>query len=179
ERVVDAGTRSIEIEIEADKNVYLSTHLVYKTRTASAKSRGVKVKRNIYGKSGQLVSQMKRGEFYMVELLVDADKDVPFAVIDEALPAGVEYLRKDIVTTRKLVPFNVANSFAYRGANLTEEHHPERTVFYSYTLPKKTRVVYFVKAIYNGVFTWHPAKVEAMYHPKYFARTSTMRIEIK
>ncbi len=169
----------LEIEVEADRNVYVNIDVDYKTRDAGAVRRGVGVKRNVYDGLGRRVENLKRGEFYQVELLVDADKELPFAVIDEPLPAGVSFIRKDHVTSRKLKEFHQLNKGTCTAPSwLREEHEHGRTIFYTKSLPRKTRIVYFIKAIYSGHFTWHPTKAEAMYEPQFFGRYSTKRIEV-
>ena len=42
----------------------------------------------IYNKKGESAGSFKKGEVYMVELLVESDKEVPYGVIDEPLAAG-------------------------------------------------------------------------------------------
>jgi len=51
-------------------------------------------------------------------------------------------------------------------------------VFYTYGLQGKIRVVYFIKAMYAGVFTWLPAVVQGMYHPQYFGRCPTRTVTV-
>jgi uncharacterized protein YfaS (alpha-2-macroglobulin family) len=141
--------KEIEIEIVSDKNVYAVTQLIYKTPLPVSRGRGLTVKRNIYDESGKRVENLKKGEIYQVEILIDAP-----------LPAGVELLRQDYATTRTLTPFNRVYEPAYSLPWLREEHERCKTVFYS------------------GTFTWMPVKVEGMYHPHFYGQTAGQRIKI-
>jgi uncharacterized protein YfaS (alpha-2-macroglobulin family) len=40
------------------------------------------------------------------------------------------------------------------------------------------RIVYFIKAMYGGRFTWMPATAQGMYHPQYFGRNEIKTIEV-
>ena len=114
----------------------------------------------------------------MVELLLDLDKEVPYAVVDEPLAAGFELLRRDIATTRELKEFNSSHAREFRETWLRQENAADRTVFYTYGLHGKIRVVYFIKAMCAGVFTWLPAVVQGMYHPQYFGRCPTRTVTV-
>jgi uncharacterized protein YfaS (alpha-2-macroglobulin family) len=41
------------------------------------------------------------------------------------------------------------------------------------------RVVYFIKAMYEGRFTWMPTVAQGMYHPQYFGRTAMQTVEVR
>jgi uncharacterized protein YfaS (alpha-2-macroglobulin family) len=66
-------------KVSGDQMVYLTSELNYKLRLPGAESRGVKVARNVYGEDGKPAAGFKKGETYMVELLLDLDKEVPYA----------------------------------------------------------------------------------------------------
>jgi len=100
-------------------------------------------------------------------------------VIDEPLAAGFELLRQDIATTRSLKEFNTIHAAAYRRPWLRQENFPDRLVFYTYSMSGPMRIVYFVKAMYGGRFTWMPALAQGMYHPQYFGRTAIRSIEVR
>jgi uncharacterized protein YfaS (alpha-2-macroglobulin family) len=170
--------KEIDIEIASDKTVYAVTQLIYKTPFPVSRNHGIMVKRNIYDESGKRVEFLKKGKIYQVEILIDAEKMIPYGVIDAPLPAGIELLRQDHATTRTLTPFNRVHEPAYSLPWLQEEHERCKTLYYSYRLNRKTRVVYFIKALYNGTFTWMPVKVEGMYHPRFYGQTAGQRISV-
>jgi uncharacterized protein YfaS (alpha-2-macroglobulin family) len=115
----------------------------------------------------------------MVELLIKSDKEVPYGVIDEPLAAGFELLRQDIATTRSLKEFNTQHNNIYRSPWARQENAADRLVFYTYSLQGPLRIVYFIKAMYSGRFTWMPAVAQGMYHPQYFGRTAIQSIEVR
>ena len=113
-----------------------------------------------------------------MEFLIKTDKEVPYGVIDEPLVAGCELLRQDISSTRSLQEFNTANQSKYRMPWARQENAADRLVFYTYSMQGNQRIVYFIKAMYSGRFTWMPAVTQGMYHPQYFGRTDAKTITI-
>jgi uncharacterized protein YfaS (alpha-2-macroglobulin family) len=169
---------TLGFQVTADSQVYLTTEMAYKVKNATAKSRGIVVERNVYDEMGKVTKTFEQGKIYQVEILIDAHKEVPYGVIDEPLPAGFEVIREDISTSRNIKPFNRLNQYQYRTPWYSKEHERDRLIFYTYELRGKNRVVYFVKSLYSGTFTWMPTQVQGMYHPQYFGRNSTRSIKI-
>jgi uncharacterized protein YfaS (alpha-2-macroglobulin family) len=170
---------TVEITVSADQPVYVTSELTWKLAMAGKKSRGIEIERNVYNEKGEAVDRFQRGEVYQVELLIRADKEVPYGVIDEPLAAGFELLRQDIATTRSLKEFNVTHNNIYRRPWLRQENFSDRLVFYTYSMFGPMRIVYFIKAIYGGRFTWMPTVAQGMYHPQYFGRTAIRTIEVR
>lgn len=177
----DLGDRreTAGVRAEGDGLLYLTTELSYKLRNPGPKSRGITVQRNVYGPDGRPAPVYRRGQTYQVELLIEVDKEVPYGVIDEPLAAGFEVLRQDVATTRELKEYNSRNAAGYGSGWLRQENASDRVVFYSYALQGKIRVVYFIKALYSGSYTWLPTLVQGMYHPQYFGRGGTEKAEVK
>jgi len=178
-RKIGAGGPAVEVAVNADQPVYVTSELTYQLARAGKKSRGIDVRRLVYDKDGRTVENLKRGEIYQVELLIQTDKEVPYGVIDEPLAAGCELLRQDIATTRSLQEFNSTNQAKYRTPWSRQENAADRLVFYTYSMRGSLRIVYFIKAMYGGRFTWMPAVAQGMYHPQYFGRTAIHAIEVK
>jgi uncharacterized protein YfaS (alpha-2-macroglobulin family) len=168
----------IEATITADQPVYVTSELTYQLARAGKKSRGIDIRRLVYDEKGRAVENFKRGQIYQVELLFRTDKEIPYGVIDEPLAAGFELLRQDIGTTRSLKEFNTSNQAKYRTPWLRQENAADRLVFYTYSMQGSLRIVYFIKAMYSGRFTWLPATAQGMYHPQYFGRSETRTVEI-
>jgi uncharacterized protein YfaS (alpha-2-macroglobulin family) len=168
----------VEVSVNADQPVYVTSELTYQLARAKKKSRGIDIQRLVYAEKGQTVENFKRGQIYQVELLVKTDKEIPYGVIDEPLAAGFELLRQDIGTTRTLSEFNSKNRAAYHSPWLRQENSADRLVFYTYSMQGNLRFVYFIKALYSGRFTWLPTVAQGMYHPQYFGRTDTKMVVI-
>jgi uncharacterized protein YfaS (alpha-2-macroglobulin family) len=169
----------VDVTITADQPVYVTSELSYQLARAGKKSRGIDIQRLVYDENGRTVEDLKRGKIYQVELLFKTDKEIPYGVIDEPLVAGCELLRQDIGTTRSLQEFNTANRKKYSTPWLRQENAADRLVFYTYAMQGSLRIVYFVKAMYSGRFTWMPAVAQGMYHPQYFGRTAIQTIEVR
>jgi len=168
----------VEATITADQPVYVTSELTYQLARAGKKSRGIEVQRRVYNEKGQAVDRFKRGEVYQVELLIQTDKEVPYGVIDEPLAAGFELLRQDFGSTRSMKEFNTANQVKYRTPWARQENAADRLVFYTYSMQGNLRIVYFIKAMYSGRFTWMPATAQGMYHPQYFGRNEMKTVEV-
>jgi uncharacterized protein YfaS (alpha-2-macroglobulin family) len=179
EKNLEEQKQVFNVEVTADKRVYLTTEMVYKSKCTHSKTRGIKVTRNVYDETGKPAGKFVKGGIYQVELLMEFDKEVPYGVVDEPLAAGFELLRQDLATTRKLKEFNTDNKEVYYIPWwYRQEHFADRMVYYSYVYSGKIRFVYFVKALYTGKFTWLPTVVQGMYHPQYFGRTAARQITI-
>lgn len=169
--------------IEAPEPVYLTTQ--WRTElspdqqgTIRAKYNGILVKRNVYDETGKITTTFKKGKIYQVELLITPSTPVPYGVIDEPLPAGFQLIREDYKTTRRLKEFNTQNRGKYRLPWLRNENEVDRTIYYSYRLTGRIRVVYFIKALYPGEYTWMPTVVSGMYHPHIYGRTGVSKIRV-
>jgi uncharacterized protein YfaS (alpha-2-macroglobulin family) len=176
---LDGRQERIEVTVQADQPIYVTSELTWKLGRAGKKSRGIDIQRNVYNEKGEGAGTFQRGRVYMVELLIHADKEVPYGVIDEPLAAGFELLRQDVATTRERKEFNVKNKKIYRAPWARRENAADRLVFYTYSMQGPMRLVYFIKAMYSGRFTWLPTVAQGMYHPQYFGRTAIERIEVK
>jgi uncharacterized protein YfaS (alpha-2-macroglobulin family) len=170
---------TVEMTVSADQPVYVTSELTWRLARAGKKNRGIAVERNVYNEKGEAIDTFRRGEVYQVELLIKTDKEVPYGVIDEPLAAGFELLRQDIATTRSLKEFNITHNNIYRRPWLRQENFSDRLVFYTYSMFGQMRIVYFIKAMYGGRFTWMPTIAQGMYHPQYFGRTAIKRVEVK
>lgn len=179
QKTITDTNKRIEVLVTADQPVYVTSELTWKLSKAGKKSRGIDIRRNVYNEKGESVTAFLRGQTYMVELLVKSDKEVPYGVIDEPLAAGFELLRQDIASTRSLKEFNTLNNNTHRAPWVRQENAADRLVFYTYMLQGRMRIVYFIKALYAGRYTWMPTVAQGMYHPQYFGRTAIQTIEVR
>jgi uncharacterized protein YfaS (alpha-2-macroglobulin family) len=176
----DIGPRKepFDVEVKADQPVYVTTEMSYQLRSAEAKNRGIGITRNVYDEGGRPATTFERGKIYQVEILLQADKEVPYVVIDEPIAAGFEVLRQEIASTRSIEEFNRDQAAAYGRLWLRAEHAADRIVWYSYGLNGKGRITYFIKALYPGEFTWLPVTAQGMYHPQYSGRAASRKVTI-
>lgn len=179
QKKIVAPSKQIEVRVTADQPVYVTSELTWKLAKAGRKNRGIDIQRNVYNEKGETVDGFQRGQVYMVELLLQSDKEVPYGVIDEPLAAGFELLREDIASTRSLKEFNTRNSSTHHAPWARQENAADRLVFYTYSLQGPLRIVYFIKAMYGGRFTWMPTIAQGMYHPQYFGRTAIQKVEVR
>lgn len=178
-RSTAAQTQPIHIRAQADGIVYLTTRTDIEMVNPPAKSRGITITQHVYNSSGTIAARFVKGEIYQVELLLDSEKDVPFTVIDAPVPAGFEVMRKDFATTRSLNEFNHRFANSYSELWTWPQHEVDRTIFYTYSMSPKSRLVYFIKALYQGEFTWPSTVASGMYHPQYYGRTRSQIISVE
>lgn len=178
EREITGRTDQLTVAATADRPVYLTSELRYQLVEPGALNRGIGVVRNVYDETGKPASAFRCGRVYQVELLLDVDKEVPYAVVEEPLAAGFEVLREDTATGRDLAEFNREQAKTRSTPWARRESSVEKLVWYTYALAGKVRLVYFVKALYDGEFTWLPTLVQGMYHPQYQGRGATRRITV-
>jgi uncharacterized protein YfaS (alpha-2-macroglobulin family) len=178
EKDISLIKKPFDIQVSSDGNVYLTTELNYSLQGAPARDRGIHVQRFLYDDQGKTAAQLQKGKIYQVEILLDTQQDIPYAVIDEPIPAGVEILREEIVTTRETKEFNTRNASSYYSPWIRKEITSDRLIGYTYWFKGKNRVIYFIKALYTGTFTWLPTVVQGMYHPWYFGRMAVQKITI-
>ncbi len=178
ERPLAGRQEPFRVNARGDGPLYLTTELSYKLRLPGARSRGITVERRVYGEDGKPATSFLRGQTYQVDLLIDASKEVPYGVIDEPLASGFEVLRQDVATTRELKLFFPGVAGFDDSCWMRRENAADRLVFYAYALQGRVRVVYFIKALYSGSFTWLPTVVQGMYHPQYFGRGATVTAEV-
>jgi uncharacterized protein YfaS (alpha-2-macroglobulin family) len=179
QKKLEGKLEPVAVLVQADQPVYVTSELSWKLGRAGKKSRGIDIERHVYDESGRAAVTFRRGQVYQVELLLSADKEVPYGVIDEPLAAGFELLREDVASTRSLQEFNTANAARHRSIWARRENAADRLVFYTYSMKGDLRIVYFIKALYSGRFTWMPAIAQGMYHPQYFGRTAIRTIEVR
>ncbi|MCP4149670.1 MAG: hypothetical protein GY757_18130 [bacterium] len=175
----DPTQKELNISVHSPEVVFVTIELFYKTDKAPPRKRGIEVKQNVFDREGRPVDTFRKGEIYQVELLVDADSKVPYGVVEAPLPAGFQLLRSDYVTTRNLKNFGRKANRSYSRPTVYKEHERGRTLYYSYIMGRKTRLVYYIKALYPGTFTWLPTLVRAMYSPHCYGRTATQTIMVR
>jgi uncharacterized protein YfaS (alpha-2-macroglobulin family) len=179
EKNLENRQKEFPVKLEGNQLLYLTTEMRYRLLNPQAKSRGITVERRVYDETGAAAEEFHKGKRYQVELLIRTDKEIPYGVIDEPLAASFEILRQDTLTSEQLKPFNRNNEKLYYTPWLRPEHSPDRITYYTYSLNGNIRIYYFIKALYNGSFTWLPTVVRAMYHPQYFGRVASRNVIVK
>jgi hypothetical protein len=59
-----------------------------------------------------------------------------------------------------------------------DERGDECLAFYTYSMQRPLRIVYFIKTIYSDRFTWMPDVAQGQYHPQYFGRSEIKTVEV-
>jgi uncharacterized protein YfaS (alpha-2-macroglobulin family)/outer membrane protein assembly factor BamD (BamD/ComL family) len=99
---------------------------------------------------GTTIERAGSGDKFRVRLEITAREDLPYVIVEDRLPAGVE-----VVEGQSQGPFD------------WEERRDEKQVFFVTSLPKgKTVLTYLVQAIHPGSFHAMPAFAYPMYEPE-------------
>ena len=126
--------------------------------------------------TGQLTSQAALGELVQVRLTLTLPEDMPYFMVEDMLPAGLEALDTSLKTT----------SAAARGAEITvtdsqsywwyfgrTEVRDNRVALFSSDLPRGTYTyTYLARATTPGVFQTLPATAMRTYAPEVFGRSA-------
>lgn len=179
ERPLAPASAPMSVEVEAERPIYLTTRLHYREKAGAARDAGIAVQRRVYAAAGKPVDEFRRGEVYRVEILLRSAKEVPYVVVEEPLAAGFEVLRTDLAGGRRLDKAKTPGDPEYTEIWARMEHSADRVVFYTYESRPKSRLTYFVKALYSGEFTWLPTEAAGMYHPQYGGREAVRRIHVE
>ncbi len=178
-----SGKRNLELYVKAksDSLFYLTSELIQKAELSKPISNGISVKRIIYNQKGEIVNTLEKGKIYQIVLNLKTIEPMDYVVIDEPLIGGVQILRRDIKTTRRLFDFrkNKGRKFYWWWGVKRKEYKKDRIVFYTYRIDKEFEISYYVKALYSGTFHYLPTSAFSMYHPQFNGRERAVKIEIK
>ena len=182
-KIIKVLNKSKELLLKAKSSAlfYLTSELNQNANLEKTENKGFEIKRKIYNEKGEQVEELKKGEIYQVVLEIKTQEPMDYVVIDESLIGGVQLLRKDIKTTRKLFDFRKDRKKYYYwwwGVK-RKEYRKDRIIFYTYRIQKRFEISYYIKALYKGRYNLLPASAFAMYHPQFRGRNKKAIIEIK
>jgi len=111
---------------------------------------------------GDTIDTAGSGDKFRIRLEVDAREPLPYVILTDPLPAGVE-----VVEGQATGPFD------------WQERRDEKQVFFLTNLPKgKTVVTYLVQAIHPGEFHAMPAMAYPMYEPAIWGRSAEQVLHV-
>ena len=182
-KIFKSFKKSKELLLKASSSslFYLTSELNQNANLEKLENRGFEIRRRIYNEKGQQVHELKKGEIYQVVLEIKTQEPMDYVVIDEPLIGGVQLLRKDIKTTRKLFDFRKDKKKYYYwwwGVK-RKEYRKDKIIFYAYRIQNRFEISYYIKALYKGIYNLLPVSVFSMYHPQYRGRNKKAIIEIK
>ncbi len=175
------GDLRLFVKAKSDSLFYLTSWLREKADLSKQVTNGIFVERIIYNQKGEIVKTLKKGKIYQVVLNVKTIEPMNYVVINEPLMGGVEVLRRDIKTTRKLFDFrkNKKRKFYWWWGVKRKEYKRDRLVFYTYRIDKEFEISYYLKALFSGTFQYLPPSAFSMYHPQFNGRGKRNELRIE
>lgn len=145
-----------------------------------AQSEGITVLRSLTDLEGNPVQDLKGGQLYRVNLSVISPQLRRFAVLENAVPAGLSVVQSDFATESQELLKLLARSQNASGQTFTRfETYSDRVTLFADTLaPGEHTYAYLVRAQTPGTFHYPAATCYEMYHPELFGRTSTTSLTI-
>ncbi len=167
--------------------LYYQTRLTYAPQQPlQARDEGFSVYKTLTTLEGKPLSNIQAGTMVVVTLQVIAPRESLYVVLDDPLPAGFEAVnpayRTESEEQRRQMREMGGNQSTYRwwqGFNHTEIHDDRIFLFADSLLPGIHTHRYLVRALSPGLFTAPGTKVEEMYSPEVFGRSTEMTVEIK
>lgn len=170
-------------------NLYYTAHLSVNLPVEQIETldRGIVVSRS-YFQVGDLktpVTQASQGDLLMVQVTIIAPHDLQYVVIDDPLPAGLEAVDQNLLTSPQAVQ---PESYAYNDL-VTQgwgwwyfshvEMRDEKLVLSTGYLPAGTYIyTYLVRASTPGVFRVIPTTAQEFYFPEVYGRGAGSLFEV-
>ena len=173
--------RNILLKASSSSVFYLTSELNRNVDIKKENNSGIGIKRIIYDKNGNIVKQFKRGRIYQVVLKIKTREPMNYVVVDEPIVGGVQVLREDVYTTRRLRDFRRKKDRRNIGwwGIISKGFKKDRIIFYTYGIRKGIEISYYIKALYSGRFRLLPTSAFSMYHPQLNGRTKMLLLRIK
>ncbi|MCK4666038.1 hypothetical protein KAU33_04790, partial [Candidatus Dependentiae bacterium] len=148
-------------------------------------NRGFKVEKIFKTMAGDIVEgdQFKIGEKYIVELIIETNKERAFVMVDDPVPAGFKVVNPNFRTSSDLDLEKTTRDSGWRGywgyLYRSEYYFDRVEVFTDYLRRGTHKWKYIVIATNSGEYMMPPSLVQEMYSPEVLGRNDGKIIEIK
>jgi uncharacterized protein YfaS (alpha-2-macroglobulin family) len=124
--------------------------------------------------------EFSAGDLVLNDVIVVAPTPRQFVVVEDPLPAGMEAVNQNFVTTSQNLAVGSATPEGFSYAWHSSELRDDRALFFVDTMPAGLyRFRYLSRATTRGSFVVPPTRVEEMYAPEVFGRTGASRVEVQ
>jgi alpha-2-macroglobulin len=141
-------------------------------------SSGYRVTKTLTPIEPSVAGRFSRGDVVRVRLMVEAERDMTWVVVNDPLPAGASHLGTGLARDSQTAlsgeerPERVSPTFAERALDAFR-------AYYEY-IPKGSFVVeYTIRLNQSGAFHLPPTRVEALYAPEVFAELPNGVMEVQ
>ena len=180
-------TVSLKIDKKGKGRLYYQTRLTYAPmQKMGAQDQGFSVVKDITTLDGKPLDTIQAGTLAVVTLQVILPQESLFVVLEDPLPAGFEAVNPAFLTEseeqkKKLETLSGSSGWRrwWQGFNHIEMHDDRVLLFADSLTPGIHTHRYLVRALTYGTFSAPGAKIEEMYSPEVFGRSSELTIRIR
>ncbi|MCJ7580311.1 MAG: hypothetical protein MUP98_07235, partial [Candidatus Aminicenantes bacterium] len=181
------STIPLRISKDGQGTLFYETRMTYTPqKQLSARDEGFTIYKEITSMDGLPLRSVSAGSLVVVSLQIIVPKESLYVVVNDPLPAGFEAVNPTFLTEseeqqRILNQMDSASqgSGRWRGFNHIEMHDDRILLFADSLLPGIHTHRYLARALTPGLFYAPGTKIEEMYSPEVFGRSSETTIEIK
>jgi len=138
--------------------------------------RGYRIARTVEAE-GKRRRGWRRGDIAHVELAIDADRDMTWVVVEDALPPGAVVLGSGLGGDSAMLDQNYQRGD--RWPVFTERGFDSYRAYFRYVPKGRTTLRYSVRYNTAGTFRLPPTRVEAMYAPEVYAEQPIAPLTIR
>jgi uncharacterized protein YfaS (alpha-2-macroglobulin family) len=139
---------------------------------------GYRIRRSVTAIDQQVAGRWTRGDVARVTLVVDADTDMTWVVLDDPVPAGATILGGGLGRdSRLLADEGEAEDGAWPA--FVERGYSGYRAYYEYVPKGRTSVQYTVRFNSSGEFVLPDTRVEALYAPEVFGASPNVPIRVE
>jgi uncharacterized protein YfaS (alpha-2-macroglobulin family) len=181
------STIPLGIFLDGQGTLFYETRLTYAPqKQLSARDEGFTIYKEITSMDGSPLSSIKAGSLVVVSLQIIVPRETLFIVVNDPLPAGLEAVNPTFLTESEEQQRRMSQLESerqgprwWRGFNHIEMHDDRILLFADSLLPGIHTHRYLARALTPGFFQAPGTKIEEMYSPEVFGRSSELTIEVK
>lgn len=180
-------TIPLNIKITGEGTLFYETRLTYfPTRKLDPRDEGFTIYKQITDMEGNPLSEIKAGTLAVVTLQIIVPQESLFVMVNDPIPAGLEPINPVFRTESEEEQLQLSQSFDednrrwwWQGFNHIEMHD-DRVLLFADSLSPGIHIHRFlVRALTYGTFNAPGSKIEKMYAPEVFGRSSEISIKVK
>jgi len=181
------STIPLRISLDGQGTLFYETRLTYAPqKQQTARDEGFTIYKEITTMDGLPLSSVKAGSLVVVSLQIIVPKESLYVVVNDPLPAGLEAVNPTFLTEseeqqRRMSQMDSGRQGPrwWRGFNHIEMFDDRILLFADSLLPGIHTHRYLARALTPGFFQAPGTKIEEMYSPEVFGRSSELTIEVK
>jgi len=175
----------LKIDLEGEGTLYYETRMTYAPRyKLIPRDEGFSVSKEFLSLEEKPLESIKAGSLVIVKLKIIVPRESLYVVVDDPLPAGFEAINPTFLTESQEDQLRLQQlerskrRVWWRGFNHIEMHDDKVVLFADSLLPGVHTHTYLARALTFGIFQTPATKVEEMYSPEVFGRSTEKTVKI-